>query len=551
MPIEPSFLSIADLNSAWPQGLDKYYTTDDHLRGVKNALKMQFPALNAAVTGLPADFNILTGGVAAGVTLARYQRLAPLNSAIIQENQRNIASGFCGLDGGALVPLAQLPGTMTGKTTTNSLQLGGFAASLYPRKAEAATITAEWRYNVNVNLANSAILRIRNNANTADWNILTTSTSDWLTIGTTNHPRVAFPSAQFRVEGEILVSNNRNLSFLNSTLSTFHTALNYSTGNVLTVGSVSASGLVLARATQVNGALTATGIVNATGLQIPNGTFLQGRNAANTAWASLIRMSSGNEVQLGSTSFPVGIYAGSGRIFLNSDVELAYGESIIGKNSLGSDRSLVHIDGSGVIRIGDPSTRVTILSPNFVDIGELGAPTVLRLNNNARLRGWNNADTDSLSLIYVTLGDIVSIGDLNSQGMRLASRNPTRYTSIDDPENFSFNEREIGYAFRDVKELNTPSTDYNITLHDNAKLLRKTNASNDILIPNDTTLNLPIGFWFYMLNDSGATDLNAFAGEGGVTIVDTIDAQIPWGSMLLFIKIGANRWTAQEFKTSP
>lgn len=44
MPIEPTINSIFDLNAAWPTAADPKSDGDDHIRNLKQILKITFPA---------------------------------------------------------------------------------------------------------------------------------------------------------------------------------------------------------------------------------------------------------------------------------------------------------------------------------------------------------------------------------------------------------------------------------------------------------------------------------------------------------------------------
>ena len=59
MPLESSFTSIADLNVNWPAIGDLVSQGDDHLRGIKSALKNTFPNVNSAVTSSDEELNYL------------------------------------------------------------------------------------------------------------------------------------------------------------------------------------------------------------------------------------------------------------------------------------------------------------------------------------------------------------------------------------------------------------------------------------------------------------------------------------------------------------
>lgn len=61
MPIESSFSTIADLNASYPTGTDYRKDGDNHIRGIKLAVKQTFANINAAVTASDEDLNYITG----------------------------------------------------------------------------------------------------------------------------------------------------------------------------------------------------------------------------------------------------------------------------------------------------------------------------------------------------------------------------------------------------------------------------------------------------------------------------------------------------------
>jgi hypothetical protein len=67
---------IPDLNENWPAGTDYPDAGDDHIRGVKNVLKRQFPNIGrVAVTATAAQLN--SGGVPIGSVMIFYQTAPP------------------------------------------------------------------------------------------------------------------------------------------------------------------------------------------------------------------------------------------------------------------------------------------------------------------------------------------------------------------------------------------------------------------------------------------------------------------------------------------
>lgn len=67
--------TINNMNEAWPLGTDLPDAGDDHLRGIKNAVKNTFPNITGPVTLTDAELN--RGSVPVGSVLAFYQAAAP------------------------------------------------------------------------------------------------------------------------------------------------------------------------------------------------------------------------------------------------------------------------------------------------------------------------------------------------------------------------------------------------------------------------------------------------------------------------------------------
>lgn len=61
MPIESDFNTIASLNSSYPTGTDFRKDGDNHIRGIKLAVKQTFPNINAPVTSSDEDLNYIAG----------------------------------------------------------------------------------------------------------------------------------------------------------------------------------------------------------------------------------------------------------------------------------------------------------------------------------------------------------------------------------------------------------------------------------------------------------------------------------------------------------
>ena len=69
MPIESSFATIADLNASYPAGTDYRKDGDNHIRGIKTAIKNTFPAVNSPITATDEDINAIAGLASGGLTL--------------------------------------------------------------------------------------------------------------------------------------------------------------------------------------------------------------------------------------------------------------------------------------------------------------------------------------------------------------------------------------------------------------------------------------------------------------------------------------------------
>ena len=76
--VPPNEAYITDLNSDWPTGGDDRTDGDNHLRGIKNVLKRQFPNLGQApVTLTAAQINSGSNLIPAGTVCLFYQAAAP------------------------------------------------------------------------------------------------------------------------------------------------------------------------------------------------------------------------------------------------------------------------------------------------------------------------------------------------------------------------------------------------------------------------------------------------------------------------------------------
>ena len=57
---------LDDLNASNPAAGDNVSEGDDHIRGIKNVLKLTFPNVDAAVNATPTELNLIDGGTARG-----------------------------------------------------------------------------------------------------------------------------------------------------------------------------------------------------------------------------------------------------------------------------------------------------------------------------------------------------------------------------------------------------------------------------------------------------------------------------------------------------
>ncbi len=86
---------ITDLDPTNPDGATDYRSTlDDHIQLVKTCVKQTFPNMNAAVSALPADLNLITGAAAAGVTASDVQAIDGFSGVLsVSVNELTLATG--------------------------------------------------------------------------------------------------------------------------------------------------------------------------------------------------------------------------------------------------------------------------------------------------------------------------------------------------------------------------------------------------------------------------------------------------------------------------
>lgn len=134
MSVETSIASIADLNAAWPTGADAKSSGDDHIRNIKSALKLTFPALAAPVTSTAAELNLLHGKT----DVATAADIAAASLAATLPNQTGNAGKFIGTDGTA-ASWASID--LRGAPTTNKGNSGTTAQVIDYAAGEGQTLT--------------------------------------------------------------------------------------------------------------------------------------------------------------------------------------------------------------------------------------------------------------------------------------------------------------------------------------------------------------------------------------------------------------------------
>lgn len=98
---------IVDLVTTNPDGGDKGYTIDEHLRLIKTVLKTQFPNFTAAAMNASVvELNYMVG-VTSLVQTQLNAKEATANKAA--------ANGYASLDASTLIPIAQIPVLTTAK----------------------------------------------------------------------------------------------------------------------------------------------------------------------------------------------------------------------------------------------------------------------------------------------------------------------------------------------------------------------------------------------------------------------------------------------------
>lgn len=105
MPIESSFALISDLNATYPTGTDFRKDGDNHIRGLKAAVKGTFPNVNAAITASDEDINALAGIAADPVNTLNAGGLLPTGVICMWGGLiANIPAGWSLCDGTAGTP---------------------------------------------------------------------------------------------------------------------------------------------------------------------------------------------------------------------------------------------------------------------------------------------------------------------------------------------------------------------------------------------------------------------------------------------------------------
>lgn len=77
---------ISDINTSTPANTDAAGQTDDQIRQLKSDVLDSFPNINAAVTGTPADLNVLTGQAAYGLVSGDLNKLADVSASATELN---------------------------------------------------------------------------------------------------------------------------------------------------------------------------------------------------------------------------------------------------------------------------------------------------------------------------------------------------------------------------------------------------------------------------------------------------------------------------------
>lgn len=126
MGLENPINQISDLNSSWPLGGESKSSGDDHLRGIKKAIKSLLGAAGLMQLGFP-DKSTMNGAVLVGdgtgfikKTMAELKVLLGLENVanVDQQNASNLTSGT--------VPDARLPTNALGtRTVSSSSPTGG------------------------------------------------------------------------------------------------------------------------------------------------------------------------------------------------------------------------------------------------------------------------------------------------------------------------------------------------------------------------------------------------------------------------------------------
>lgn len=134
MALESSFNFIDDLNSANPAAGDDPVQGDDHLRGIKNAVKGSFTSLgSAAVTATAAELNIMDG-----VT----KTTSDING-LLQDGETITRSGPYATTSGTEVKVAILP-TWAQRITISfdQVSVSTTPADIYVNISDTVTFTA-------------------------------------------------------------------------------------------------------------------------------------------------------------------------------------------------------------------------------------------------------------------------------------------------------------------------------------------------------------------------------------------------------------------------
>ena len=233
MPVEP-VTYIDDFVITNPVGLsDPYSDADNHLRNMKIGIKNSFPGITGAMTATQVELNVLDGILTSTAELNHLQGIVGIPEEL---SQKNIASGYAPLDGSALLPLANIPAALTGKTAADALLLNG--QSDYPRYSQAHTISGIWQHSVDARLGNTVALTGEVVA-TGTWiDLIQLSAGDAVNVGDATEETNIFAVGRIRARDcDIQLDNDYKLEFREFDGITVRQGLKMDTANNMELGS--------------------------------------------------------------------------------------------------------------------------------------------------------------------------------------------------------------------------------------------------------------------------------------------------------------------------